>query len=169
MKNFSWKLHQLRGFFIIYLVARFGIEIFPGWDIVRDLLEEGRFHGINRLVFPPGVLFFLIGFVMLVMVLLGLWIFHNLLQKKNWARIVLLIMGWLAVADSVFSLIFTAQSSGLFYWLMDLAPDMDWSRILLVERLKDILGLIFWGYLIVVLQFDRRTKQVFLGPESEAR
>lgn len=168
MQHFSWKLHQLRGFFIIFLVIRFGIEFTLGWDIVRDLLQEGRFHEINHLVFSPGVLLALIGFVILVMILLGLWIFHNLLQKKNWARIVLLAVGWLAAADALINLMFTAQSSGFIYWLVDLAPDLDWSRILLMERLKDILGLIFWGYLIVVLQFDQRTKRVFLGSESKA-
>jgi hypothetical protein len=167
MSYFSWKGNQLRGFFIVYIVATFGLEFILGWDIIRDLVEDGKWHGINRLVNAPGLLIALIGFIMLAMAALGLWIFHNLLQRKNWARILLLVIGWLAVVDAIFSLLFTGAGSGFFNWLVRLAPDMDWKRVLLVERLKDIAALIFWGYLISVLQFNQRIKQNFLRPESE--
>lgn len=167
MSHTSWKLHQLRGFFIVYLLARFGLEFVLGWDIIRDLFKKGRFHSIDRLVVAPGLLLVLIGFVMLTMVLLGFWLFHHLLKKKNWARILLLIIGWLTVLDAIFSLLLTTGNSGFIPWLIDMVPGMDWQRILLMERLKDILGIIFWGYLIVILQFDQRTKQIFLRSESE--
>jgi hypothetical protein len=45
-----------------------------------------------------------------------------------------------------------------------LAPGLDWQRVLLVDRVKDLLGLLFWGYLIYVLQINAEVKRDFLGP-----
>ena len=164
MSHFSWKAHQLRGFFVVYTLARLAVEIILGWGITRDMLGEWHFHGINRLLISPGVLLTLIIFITGIIFALGLWLFYNLLQKKNWARIVLLVVGWLAVIDAIFSLLLATRISGFPSWLTHLEPGLDWQRVMLVDRIKDILGLLFWGYLIVVLQFDHRVKRDFFPP-----
>jgi hypothetical protein len=45
-----------------------------------------------------------------------------------------------------------------------LSPGLDWQRVLLVDRVKDFLGLLFWGYLIYVLQINAEVKRDFLEP-----
>lgn len=160
MGRFPWKIHQLRGFFVIYTIARLGVEIILGWGITGDIPEEGYQSWLTS----PGLLLTLTILVSGAIFALGLWLFYHLLKKKNWARILLLVIGWLTVVDAITSLLFTSQVSNLAPWVARLAPGLDWKRIMLIDRTKDILGLIFWGYLIVVLQFDRQVKREFFQP-----
>ena len=96
MGHFPWKVHQLRGFFIIYILGTFAIEMFLGWRVARDALEEGDLWGIHNFFIPPGFLLMLIVFFTGIILALGLWVFSKLLLRKNWARILLLVVGWLA-------------------------------------------------------------------------
>lgn len=164
MTHFSWKIQQLRGFFVVYTVARLVAEIILSRRIFLETGEEYHHHNFQRWLTSPGILPILTILINGALFVLGLWLFHHLLKKKNWARILLLVVGWLTVVDAITSLLFTGQASNLVPWVARFAPDLDWKRIVLIDRIKDLLGLIFWGYLIVVLQFDQPVKREFIPP-----
>jgi hypothetical protein len=99
-----------------------------------------------------------------VLVLILAWlVFGQLLQRRNWARLLLLVLGWLAVLSAVFSLLTASQLTEMSGWLARLVPgiDLDWERLLRFDRIQKVFELLFWGYLIAVLQFDRAVRAEF--------
>ena len=82
----------------------------------------------------------------------------------------LLVFGWLAVIGAVFSLLASTHAGELGSWLSRLAPEtagMDWDRLLLYDRIQKAFELLFWGYLISVLQFDHAVRDEFF-PKSDS-
>jgi uncharacterized membrane protein len=164
MARFTWKIHQLRGFFVVYTLVRLGVETILGWGVTRDMSVKGTYYEFTRWLTSPGILLIMIILITAFILVIVLWLFSNLLQKKNWARILLLVIGWLTVVDAISGLLFTARGSNFIPWVTELVPGLDWQRIMFIDRIKDILGLLFWGYLIVVLQFDPKIKGEFFPP-----
>jgi hypothetical protein len=154
----------LRGLFIVYFAAQLIVDIVLGWDLTRGTLGSWRGYGMGHIRLSQGGLLALTLSGAGVLFALGLWLFQQLLRRKNWARVVLLIVGWLTAIDAPLSLLFTSRATGLTPWLINLAPGLDWQRVLLVDRVKDLLGLLFWGYLIYVLQINAEVKRDFLEP-----
>jgi hypothetical protein len=74
---------------------------------------------------------------------------------------VLLVVGWLTVADALSSFLLTSGAAGFMSWLDSLEPGLYWPRVVLIDRTKDFIGLIFWGYLIYILQFKPEVKHEF--------
>ena len=59
-------------------------------------------------IFPPGsLLFFSLAVAALILVIAPL-VFGQLLLRKNWVRVLLLVIGWLTVLSAVFSLLGSA-------------------------------------------------------------
>jgi len=164
MSQISAKLSQLRWLFIVYFAVQLLVDMVLGWDFARVAPGTGRGYGLGRLQLSHGVLLTLTLFGAGVLFVLGLWLFQQLLRKKNWARVVLLIVGWLTVVDALLSFLFTSRATDFTTWLHNLAPGLDWQRALLVDRLKDSLGLLFWGYLIYILQVNPEMKRDFFQP-----
>ncbi len=162
MSETTAKLSRLRWLFVIYFAAQLIVDLALGWDLAGGALERGS--GLGRWHLSQGAFLTLILLTEGALLALGLWLFHLLLKKKNGARIVLLIVGWLAVLDALSSWLFSAQTAGLTPWLNRLEPGLDWHRAMLVDHVKDLLGLLFWGYLIIVLQFKAGVKRDFVKP-----
>jgi len=158
------KLSQLRVLFVIYMLAKTVVEIILGSRICLESLDAGgvswlvRFFGSHLTVpilsiFGNGILLFL-----------GLGLFYFLLQKTDWARTVLLIVGWINVVDALSGILFHSEASRI---LSHFSFGIDWDQVLYLDRVTDILGLIYWGYLISVLQFDSRVRQDFFSSPTE--
>ena len=164
MSQTTAKLTQLRGLFIAYFMALIIVDVLLGWDLIRGSLGSWRGYGLGLFRFSQGGILALTLSGAGVLFILGLWLFRQLIRRKNWARVVLLIVGWLTAIDAPFSLLFTSRATGLTPWLINLAPGLDWQGVLLVDHVKDLLGLLFWGYLIYVLQINAEVKRDFLKP-----
>jgi hypothetical protein len=156
------KLTQLRGLFVVYFVVLIIVDVLLGWDLIRWSMRNWRGSGMDRSQLSQGGLLILILSGAGLLFALGLWLFRQLLQRKNWARLVLLVVGWLTVIDGALSLLITSRATGFTPWLTSLAPGLDWHRAILVDRVKDLLGLVFWGYLVWVLQIAPDVKRDFL-------
>jgi hypothetical protein len=164
MGRFTEKLSRLRWAFVIYFAILVGVDVVAGWKMSRGWL--GTWTGGWKLSTEAFLaVFFLVSGLLFA---LGFWLFSLLLQKKNGARIVLLIVGWLAVLDALSSWVFTSGSGSFGSWLAGLAPGLAWQKVFLVDRIKDFLGLFFWGYAIYVLQVDKEVKREFLALPADA-
>lgn len=153
------KLYQLRGIFILYMAAKTVVEIALGSNITLESLGGGHFSWFGDL-FTSSTALSIISIVgNAILLLLGLGLFYFLLHKANWSRILLLIVGWLNIADALLGILFRSQISRMMTQMVD-TPE--WNQLLLIDRTTDILGLIFWGYLVYVLQFNGRVKQSFM-------
>ena len=158
------KLYNLWLFFILYYIVKVIIDLTVGWISSVDLWTNNPVRGIVRISRDP-VTFYVLFFVgSAILFAIGLWLFYMLLRKKNWARIVLLVIGWLTIVDAISGFLFQSYVTGI---LSVVDQQADWDRLLLSDHLTDLLGLIYFGYLVYLLQFEKEVKQMFLHPEDD--
>ncbi len=108
-----------------------------------------------------GLSFFSALVVTVLVLAIALLVFGQLLLRKNWARVLLLVIGWLTVLSAVFSLLGAARLADMGPWMARWLPEMDWEKLLQFDRIQKIFELLFWGYLISVLQFDHAVRDEF--------
>ena len=149
------KLYLLRLYFIIYIVAKIIVDIILGSYITNDT--------VSYLKISPTVIYTFTILINFILFLFGLLFFYFLLKKRNWARIVLLIIGWLAVLDFISSLFLSSKIGELLTHIDRLA---DWDSLILIDRITDFISLIYWGCAIYILQFNNEVKNIFLSTSS---
>lgn len=162
----SIKLHRLRGIFVAYFVVKSLAGAVVAWGVFRTLAEEQLRD--SRGWTPGGLAAFSLAATAIILVLAWL-VFGQLLQRRNWARVLLLVIGWLTVFSAVFTLLTSAQLSETGAWLTRLVPgmDLDWGKLMRFDRIQKVFELLFWGYLISVLQFDSAVRDEFF-PQAPA-
>ena len=149
------KLDLLRLYFIIYFIAKIIVDIVLGSHITN--------HTASYLKISQTVIYTFTILINFILFLIGLLVFYFLLKKRNWARIVLLIIGWLAVLDFISSLFLSSKIGELLTHIDRLA---DWDSLILIDRITDIISLIYWGFAIYILQFNNEVKDLFLSTGS---
>jgi len=149
------KLYRLRLYFIIYFVIKIIIDITLGSHVTNDTT--------SYLHITPTTFYIFSIIINLILFLFGLLFFYFLLEKRNWARIVLLVIGWLAVLDFISGLFLSAKIGELLTHIDRIA---DWDRLILIDRITDFVGLIYWVYAIYILQFNNEVKNIFLSTSS---
>ena len=158
------RLIHLRTLFIIYMLAKTVVELVLGSKICLDSVDAGGMSWLIHILGSRLALPFLTIFGNGILLLLGLALFTFLIRKQNWARIVLLIVGWINVIDAVSGMLFYSQASRFLSYFN---VGIDWDQLIYMDRVTDILGLIYWGYVIIVLQFNDKVKQEFCAPPQE--
>ena len=166
MSSPSVKLHRLRGIFVAYYVLKSLAGAMVAWSVFRTLAEE-RLRGLRGWT-PGGLAAFSLMVTVLILVLAWL-VFSQLLLRRNWARVLLLVLGWLAILSAVFTLLTSTQLSEMGAWLSRLVPglDLDWEKLMQYDRVQKVFELLFWGYLISVLQFDPQVRKEFCSRAAE--
>ena len=149
------KLHHLRLYFIIYFITKIIIDVTLGNYITNDTT--------SYLHITPTTFYIFTIIINLILFLFGLLFFYFLIEKRNWARIVLLVIGWLAVLDFISGLFLSAKIGELLTHIDRLA---DWNSLILIDRITDFISLIYWGYAIYILQFNNKVKNIFLSTSS---
>jgi hypothetical protein len=148
-------LSNLRLFFIIYMIVKLAIDLIFGYQITGE--------GLGSLKISPGMFTIYATIINIILLAAGLLLFYFLLEKRIWARIVLLIVGWLAVLDFFSSMIISSKAMNFLFYI---DRSINWDRLVLIDRITDFVGLLFWGYAIFILQFNDNIKKIFL-PESK--
>jgi hypothetical protein len=146
------KLYRLRSFFIIYFIVKIIIDIVFSSDI--------SLPARNHIEISPTVFYVIAIIINIFLFLIGLLLFYFLLEKRNWARILLLIVGCLAILDFVSSIFLSSQLGDLF---VNFEGITNWDKLIMIDRIKDFIGVIFWGYAIYVLQFNNDIKRIFFS------
>jgi len=164
MSSSSTKLYRLRGIFVVYFV----LKSIAGAVFAVGFLRSAAFGWRGMRGWTPGSMAFFNLAVAAVILLLAWLVFGQLLLRRNWARVLLLVLGWLAVIGALASLLLTAHGSAMSSWLSRwfVPVDMDWQRLLAYDRVQKVFELLFWGYLISVLQFDVRVRDEFFPRAS---
>lgn len=167
MSSPSTKLYQLRGIFVAYYILKSIAGVAIAFSVLRPVAGHYGLRG-----WTPGSLAFFSLAVAGVILFLAWLVFGQLLLRRNWARVLLLVIGWLAVIGAFFGLLMSAQFTDMNSWLGRLVPglELDWGKLLAFDRVQKVFELLFWGYLIAVLQFDRGVRgEFFPGQDGESR
>lgn len=160
MSKPSIKLYRLRGWFVIYYLLKSVVGAVVVFSILRPL-AIGH-YGLRG--WSPGSLAAFSLLVAAVILAVAMLIFGQLLLRKNWARVLLLVIAWLTVVSAVFGLLASTQISTMGSWIAQWLPNMDWEKLMQYDRVQKVFELLFWGYLISVLQFDAEVKKEFFPP-----
>ncbi|MBN2346174.1 MAG: hypothetical protein JXO51_07260 [Candidatus Aminicenantes bacterium] len=169
MNSPSVKLYRLRGIFVAYYVLKSLAGAIVAFHFLKPIVVDGYpLRGGSA-----GYLAFFSLAVAAAILAVALLVFGQLLRRRNWARVLLLVVGWLTVIGAVFGLLASTQVTDLGSWVSRWATDMvdlDWERLMQFDRVQKVFELLFWGYLIAVLQFDREVRDEFFPrpPEKEA-
>jgi hypothetical protein len=145
------KLYRLRSFFVIYFIVKIIIDIV----FSRDFSLSVR----NHIELSPMTFYAIAIFINIILFLIGLLLFYFLLEKSNWARIILIIVGWLAILDFVSSIFLSSRLGDLF---VNLGGITNWDKLIVIDRITDFISVVFWGYAVYILQFNSDVKKIFL-------
>jgi branched-subunit amino acid ABC-type transport system permease component len=159
MSSPSIKLYRLRGIFVVYFV----LKSLAGAVVASIVLRQGNWGRVGKWEFPPGAVLTFSLMATAVILAVAWLVFCQLLQRKNWARVLLLVIGWLTVISAVFSLLASSQVAELGSWISQWIPEMEWEKLLRFDRVQKVFELLFWGYLISVLQFDNSVRDEFFS------
>jgi hypothetical protein len=165
MSSPSSKLYRLRGIFVVYFVLKSLAGAVVAWSLIQSAVPDriGHFEiDVNFNKISPGFLLFFSLAVATVILVIALLVFGQLLKHRNWARVLLLVIGWLTVISAIFSLLASAQVSDMGSWIAQWLPDMDWQKLMNFDRIQKLFEMLFWGYLVFVLQFDAEVKNEFV-------
>jgi len=157
MSSPSMKLYRLRGIFVVYFIAKSLIGAAVAWSVLQPM-SDWHFDRPGWSISSLTIFSLIAAAVILAIAML---IFGQLLLRKNWARVLLLVIGWLTVFGAVFSLFVSARIPNMGSWIAQWLPDMDWQKLMRYDRIQKVFELLFWGYLISVLQFDSVVREEF--------
>lgn len=95
----------------------------------------------------------------LVLLALAIPVFMALQDLRNWARWLLLIVGWITVVGAVASLL-GAGAAGSLAWATRATP-ADWLVVQMGNMVTKAIDLAFWSWLIYTLQGNPQVREAF--------
>jgi hypothetical protein len=154
----SLKLQRLRGIFVVYFVLKSIAGAVVAFHVLRPVAGHYGLRGWS----PGGLAVFSLTVTAAVLAA-ALLVFARLLELRNWARVLLLVVGWLAVSGAFFGLLIAAPGPEMSSWLRRLLPglNLDWQKLIQFDRVQKTFELLFWGYAIAVLQLDPAVRDEF--------
>lgn len=164
-------LQRLRGWFIVYYLFNLVVGTWASVAVV-DMLKSSSMPFVDALEYvPDGAIIGWSLFVGTAVFALGLFLFHRLLQRAPWARIVMLVIAWLTGVSALISLLSTCGTFSASGWLAQAMPEADWGTIGLLSGLTNLASLAFSAYTIRTLQFDPKIREEFepRGPATGQR
>jgi len=86
-------------------------------------------------------------------------------RLQPWARMVMLVIGWITVASTALSLLLLPASAELLESVVELTGG-DWPVLMAVDLLTKLADLAYWGWVVYVLQTNAAIREAFLCPAS---
>lgn len=166
MESVLARLRRLRTWFVVGFV----VQAILGTAVairVTEGLREAHLYG-SRPHGPGGSVVISSALVASGLLLLALWLFHEVIRLKNWARLVLLVLGWLSVLSAAGSLMSLITLPAVAVMLRQWVPGLDLMGLAPWSAVTNGLALGLWGYVLRVLQFERPVREAFQGQKTAA-
>jgi hypothetical protein len=157
-------LRRLRDWFLIWFV----VEAAVGTAAAAYVLDGMGRHSVLRYatggVGAPGTV--LAGIVASLILLLLAWaVLEALLDLQPWARMVMLVIGWITVASAALNLLTLPGSMALIEPIVEVTGG-DWTVLVAASALTKLADLAFWSWVICVLQLSPGVREAFLCPAT---
>jgi len=163
-------LQRLRNWFLVWFVA----EAIMGTAAAVYVLEGMGWHSLLRHVavgFSAEGTILAAVVVSLILLLLALTVFRALLDFRPWARMVMLIVGWITVVSAALDLLTLPGTRSILNPIVMLTGD-EWLALVAVSVLTKAADLGFWARAIYVLQMNTAVREAFacrMAPRAPAR
>ena len=153
-------LRRLRNWFLVWFVA----EAVIGMAVAAYVLDGmSRRHSLLRYVTggvgAAGTMLAGVA-VSLILLLLALALLKALLDLRPWARMVMLVVGWITVVSAALNLLTLPGTSALLDQVIMLRGG-DWLALVTVSVLAKAADLAFWSWAIYVLQMNAAVREAF--------
>ena len=166
MATTTERLQRLRNWFVAYYVFNLLVGTWASVVVVDDFR-------ISSFPYAPGLEHVSSGLVIAYSLLVGvvvfcvaLVLFYQLLQRKDWARVIMLIIAWLTALSAGISLLSTGALFSPSGWLMRMMPEANWTIIGLMSVTTNVASLAFSVYMIRTLQFDQQVRGEFISVQK---
>jgi len=162
MATTTARLQRLRGWFVAYFAFSLTGGIWASVEVIYAL-RFSSFHHLRGLEHVSGGLVIalsLLGGVVIFGVALAL--FHQLLRRKNWARVIMLLIAWLTALSAGMSLLSSCALLSPSGWLAKMMPEANWGVIILTSVIANVASLAYAVFTIRTLQFDQQILDEFI-------
>jgi hypothetical protein len=156
-------LRRIRGWFFAWFV----VESVAGLAIAVYVVEWLRHDAvIGHAMTGATVEVTLVSGIVVLIVLLGLamLLLQALLQRRPWARTVMLVVAWITAAGAAVDLLTIPGAAALLGPGFDVAAD-EWSLMQAATIVIKSVDLLFWSWVIYTLQLTPAVRDAFLGAE----
>jgi hypothetical protein len=155
-------LRRLRDWFLVWFIA----EAAMGTAAAAYVLDGMSHHSLLRYatggVGAPGTI--MAGIVVSFVLLLLAWaVLEALLDIQPWARMVMLVIGWITVASAAINLVTLPASAELLESVVEFTGG-DWTVLVAAGALTKLADLVFWSWVIYVLQMTPAVREAFAAP-----
>jgi hypothetical protein len=160
-------LRRLRGWFLVWFIA----EAVVGTVVAAWVLDGlGRWPFLRHALGGVGAAgTVLAGFgVSLVLLLLAMAVLDALLRLQPWARVVMLVIGWITVVSAALNLLMLPASAELLESVVEFTGG-DWPVLVAVGARTELADLVFWSWVICVLQVNPAVRHAFIGVRSQTQ
>lgn len=159
-------LRRLRGWFTVWFIG----EAVVGTATAAYVVDGMRRHTLLR--YATGGLnadaTIAAGILGSVMVFLLAWaVLEALIDLHAWARVVLLVFGWITVVSAILNLLMLPGSSALLEPVVEVTGG-DWPTLAAASVLTKTLDVAFWSWAIYTLQLDPAVRGAFLQASRDA-
>ncbi len=153
-------LRRLRTWFLIWFVAEALVGTAAATYVLDDMSRHPLLGHLTGGVSAAGTV--LAALVVSLMLLLLAWaVLGALLELKPWARIVMLVVGWITVVSAALSLL-TLPATWAQLEPMGVLTGADWSALEAVNVPAKVADLAFWLWAIYVLQMNAAVREAFV-------
>ena len=153
-------LRRIRNWFLVWFIA----EAVAGTAVAAWVLEGlGRQPLLRHALGGVGAAGTVVaGFgVSLVLLLLAMAVLDALQRLQPWARIVMLVIGWITVVSAALGLLSFSAASALLDSLGVFGADRS-DTLAAVNLLTKAADLVFWAWVIYVLQLKPGVREAFV-------
>jgi hypothetical protein len=153
-------LRRLRDWFLVW----FALEAVAGTAAAAYVLDAMGRHTLLRYatagVGSAGTV--VAGAAVSLLLLLLAWaVLDALLRLRPWARMVMLVIGWITAVSAAINLLVLPDSAALFGSVIELT-DGDWAVLAAVSALTKTADVAFWSWVIYTLQVRPAVRDAFV-------
>ena len=167
MDSVQRALVRVRGWVVAAFVVQSVIGTAIAFEVIDIMRRTPAFGGALGSHEAAGTLMWTVAALLGVLVLL-LWLFDRLINRQAWARLVLLVVGWISAVSAAISVVSAPMSGVVVERFLPAAVRGDVASLAGVSLLTNLVALVSWGYLIWTLQFRDDVRAAFLPPVPPA-
>ena len=153
-------LRRLRNWFLVWFVA----EALVGTAAAAYVLDRmsRRWYGSYATGGVGAAGAVLAGFaVSLILLVLAWGLLEALLGLKPWARMVMLVIGWITVVSAALNLL-ALPATWAHVEPLGVFTEADWPALVAVDVPTKVADLAFWSWAIYVLQGNATVREAFV-------
>ncbi len=155
-------LTHIRNWFMVWFVAEAAMGTAAAAYVLDGLGRQPLLRHALGGVGAAGTVFAGI-IVSLVLLLLAIAVLDALQRLQPWARMVMLVVGWITVVSTALNLLMLPASAELLESVVEITGG-DWPALMAVNLLTKLADLAYWGWVVYVLQTNTAIREAFRCP-----